>query len=176
MDALRSAAPDGVNVTIDLLWGDPGLAAMGAAARFARHVHVGSVAAGELGLPAPLIRSVSLDVRGFSVAHPPIEVRRDGYLRVTEHAAGGDITVDPETMALDEIPSDWDRQRRAGAFRSSSSSLMRRRGVESSCASRVALTMAAASPPSSTGTSFARCEGERSSAAIHHRKCSPTRR
>jgi NADPH2:quinone reductase len=111
--ALRSAAPGGVDVTIDLLWGEPGLAAMGAAARFARHVEVGSVAADELVLPAPLIRSVSLDVRGFSVAHPPIEVKREGYLRLTEHAARGDITVDIEPIAIEDVASAWERQRRA---------------------------------------------------------------
>lgn len=112
-DALRAAAPDGFNVTIDVLWGEPGLAAMAAAARFARHVEVGSVAAGELVLPAPLIRSVSLDVLGFSVALPPLEVRREGYRRVTEHAARGDITVDVEPIVLEDVASAWERQRRA---------------------------------------------------------------
>ena len=45
------------------------------------------MAGGEIALPAPLIRSRSLDVRGFSVAHPPLELKRDAYLRLTEHAA-----------------------------------------------------------------------------------------
>ncbi len=112
-DALHSAAGGGVDVTIDLLWGEPGLAAMSAGSRFARHVQVGSVAAGKLVLPAPLLRSASLDVRGFSVAHPPIEVRREGYLRVSEHAARGDISVDFEPIALQEVASAWERQRQA---------------------------------------------------------------
>jgi NADPH2:quinone reductase len=112
-DALRSAAPGGINVTIDLLWGEAALAAMRAAARFARHVEVGSVAAGELLLPAPLIRSGSLEVRGFSVAHPPLEVKRDGYLRLTEHAARGDITVDVEPIGLEDVATAWARQRHA---------------------------------------------------------------
>ncbi len=112
-DALRAAAPGGIDVTIDLLWGKPGLAAMGAAARFARHVEVGSVAAGDLVAPAALLRSLSLEVRGFSVAHPPIEVRREGYLRVTEHAARGDLTVDVEPVALEGIADAWESQRRA---------------------------------------------------------------
>ena len=111
--ALRDAAPDGVNVTIDLLWGEPGLAAMQAAARFARHVEIGSVAEGELVLPAALIRSLSLDVRGFSVAHPPVEVRREGYLRLTALAARGEITVDFEPVPLEDIAGAWERQRRA---------------------------------------------------------------
>lgn len=110
-EALRAAAPEGVDVTIDLLWGEPGVAAMRAAARFARHVEVGSVAGNEAALPAPLIRSLSLDVRGFSVAHPPLEVRREGYRRLTEHAARGAIAVDVEPIALENIAGAWERQR-----------------------------------------------------------------
>src|SRR5262249_58529621 len=71
-DQIRAAAPEGVNVTIDMLWGEFGLAAMRAAARFGRHIEIGSVAADELVLPAALLRSASLEVRGFSIAQPPL--------------------------------------------------------------------------------------------------------
>jgi NADPH2:quinone reductase len=112
-EALERAAPDGIDVTIDLLWGEPALAAMRAAARFARHIEVGNMAGEDLVLPAPLIRSISLDVRGFSVARPPLEVRREGYRRLTEHAARGEITVDVEPVALEDVAGAWERQRRA---------------------------------------------------------------
>jgi NADPH:quinone reductase-like Zn-dependent oxidoreductase len=112
-EQIRSAAPDGVNVTIDLLWGEYGLAAMRAAARFARHIEVGSVAAADVVLPAALLRSASLEVRGFSVAQPPLEIRREGYLRLTERAARGEITVDVEPVALEDVGDAWERQRRA---------------------------------------------------------------
>jgi NADPH:quinone reductase-like Zn-dependent oxidoreductase len=112
-DALRAAAPDGVNVTIDLLWGEPGVAAMRAAARFARHVQMGNMAGGELVLPAPLIRSISLDVLGYSVAHPPLDAKREAYRRLTEHAARGEIVVDIEPVAIEDVAGAWERQRRA---------------------------------------------------------------
>jgi NADPH:quinone reductase-like Zn-dependent oxidoreductase len=112
-DQIRAAAPDGVNVTIDLLWGDYGLAAMRAAARFARHIEMGSVAGADLVLPGALMRSSSLEVRGFSIAHPPLEVKREGYLRLTEHAARGDITVDVEPIPLVDVSEAWERRRRA---------------------------------------------------------------
>jgi NADPH2:quinone reductase len=102
-----------VNVTIDMLWGPPALAAMSAAARFARHVEVGNMAAGEIALAAPLIRSASLDVRGFSVAHPPLQLKRDAYLRLTGHAARGDISVDLHARPLAEVADAWERQRQA---------------------------------------------------------------
>jgi NADPH:quinone reductase-like Zn-dependent oxidoreductase len=112
-DQLQEAAPEGIDVTIDLLWGEYGLAAMRAAGRFARHVEMGSVAAPEAVVPAALLRSKSLNLLGFSIAHPPLEVRREGYLRLTEHAARGEITVDVERIALEDVGEAWERQRRA---------------------------------------------------------------
>jgi NADPH:quinone reductase-like Zn-dependent oxidoreductase len=110
---IGDAAQGEVDVTIDMLWGEPAMAAMSVAARFARHVEVGNMAGPEIALPAPLIRSKSIDVRGFSVAHPPLELKRDGYLELTRHAADGDIVVDLDRRPLDEVPAAWERQREA---------------------------------------------------------------
>ena len=112
-DALREAAGGGVDVTIDTLWGEPALAAMQVAARRARHVQVGQLAGVDIRLPAPTIRSVSLDVRGFSVAHPPVEVRREGFLELTRHAARGEIEVDVERVPLEDVATAWERQQQA---------------------------------------------------------------
>jgi NADPH:quinone reductase-like Zn-dependent oxidoreductase len=107
---LREAAGGEVDVTIDLLWGEPALAAMQVASRGARHVEVGNMSGQEITLPAPLIRSVSLNILGFSVAHPPIDLRREAYLKLTEHAAAGDIDVELEEVPLDDIADAWERQ------------------------------------------------------------------
>jgi NADPH:quinone reductase-like Zn-dependent oxidoreductase len=109
--AFNRAAPDGVDVIIDPLWGPPALAAMGAARRGARHVQIGQIASPTLTLPAPLVRSVALNVMGFAVFYAPLEVRRAAYLRVTELAARGGLTVDLEVLPLAEIGAAWDRQR-----------------------------------------------------------------
>ena len=111
--AFREATGGDVDVTIDMLWGAPAVAAMKVAARYARHVEVGNVAGDEITLPAPLLRSVSLDIRGFSVAHPRAELKRDAYLRLTEHAARGDIVVDVDRRPLDDVEAAWERQREA---------------------------------------------------------------
>jgi NADPH:quinone reductase-like Zn-dependent oxidoreductase len=111
--AFRDAAEGDVDVTIDTLWGAPALAAMEAAGRWARHVEVGNLAGLEITLPAPLIRSKSLDLRGFNVAHPPLDVRREAYLRITELAARGELAVDVERVPLDDVAGAWERQRRA---------------------------------------------------------------
>jgi NADPH2:quinone reductase len=112
-ERIKEAAQGEVDVTIDMLWGPPALAAMNAAARGARHVEVGNMAAAAITLPAPLIRSVSLDIRGFSVAHPPLDVKRDAYLRLTAHAARGDVAIDVDPCPLDDVATAWERQRQA---------------------------------------------------------------
>jgi NADPH2:quinone reductase len=112
-EAIREAAGGEVDVTIDTLWGEPALAAMQVAARRARHVQVGQLAGVDITLPAPAIRSVSLDVCGFSVAHPPIDVRREGYLRLGEAVARGDIAIDLDQVPLEKVETAWERQRSA---------------------------------------------------------------
>jgi NADPH:quinone reductase-like Zn-dependent oxidoreductase len=111
--ALRAAADGKLDVVIDTLWGAPARAAIEAAGRGARHVQVGQLAGVELTLPAPAVRSVSLDLRGFSVAHPPPEVRREGYATLSRHVADGDIVVDVEALPLAQVDTAWERQRGA---------------------------------------------------------------
>lgn len=113
-EAIREAAGGDVDLTIDTLWGEPALAAMRAAGRHARHVQVGQLAGTEITLSAPAIRSISLDLRGFRVDHPPVEVRREGYRTLTEHVARGEIVIDVETYPLEEVTTAWERQREAG--------------------------------------------------------------
>jgi NADPH:quinone reductase-like Zn-dependent oxidoreductase len=112
-ERLRAAAGGDVHVTLDTLWGEPGRAAIGVAARFARHLQVGHLAGLELTLPATALRSISLDLRGFSIAHPPPDVRREGYLDLTRHVARGDIAVDVETYPLERVDAAWELQRAA---------------------------------------------------------------
>lgn len=110
-ERLREAAGGDIDVTIDSLWGEPAVAAMGAAARFGRHVQIGQLAGPSLDLSAPAIRSKSLDVRGFMGLHPEHEIRAEAYTRLGEHVAAGDIVIDFERVALADVASAWERQR-----------------------------------------------------------------
>jgi NADPH:quinone reductase-like Zn-dependent oxidoreductase len=115
---LLDGEPDfgsGIDVTIDTLWGAPAEAAMRAASRHARHIQVGQLAGTEISLSAPAIRSVSLTVCGFSIAHPPIEVKRAGYAELARHVARGDIVIDHERVPLADIAGAWERQKSAEA-------------------------------------------------------------
>ena len=69
------------------------------------------MASAELTLPAPVIRSALLDVLGLDSFHAPFEVRRASYLRLTEHAANGDVVVDLDRLPLSEVATAWSRQR-----------------------------------------------------------------
>jgi NADPH2:quinone reductase len=62
-------------------------------------------------LAAPILRANKVDVLGHAVFHAPAEVRREGYLRLTQHSRAGDITVSREVMPLADVASAWERQR-----------------------------------------------------------------
>ena len=76
-------------------------------------MQVGHVAGPEITLPAPSLRSVSLDLRGFRVDLPPAEVRRQGFLDLSRRVAHGDIVVAVEPVPLSNVADAWERQRRA---------------------------------------------------------------
>jgi NADPH:quinone reductase-like Zn-dependent oxidoreductase len=110
---VKRAAPDGVDVILDPLWGPPAVAAMETARFGARHVEIGNVASPTITLPALLVRSVDLNVLGFTHPTVPLEVRRAAYLRLTRLVAEGRLTVDLEVLPLADIGDAWARQRRA---------------------------------------------------------------
>ena len=103
-----------MDLIIDPLWGEPAVAALRAAAPGARLVQIGTMAGEAVQLPAAILRANNVDVLGHAVFHAPLEVRRDAYRQLTEHAAKGDIAVSHEAVPLAEVASAWERQR-AGA-------------------------------------------------------------
>ncbi len=108
--SLRAESSTGYDVIIDPLWGAPAVAAMGAAAHGARHIQVGQLAGTEVTLPAPLVRSKALDVRGMAGFHASRAVRQAAYLALTGHAARGELAVDLEEIPLAEVQDAWRRQ------------------------------------------------------------------
>jgi len=111
--ALREASGGhGFDVIIDPVWGEPGLAAMQAAAQRARYVQIGHSAGATIHLPASVVRSAALHILGFAIFHAPIEMRREAYLALTEHAATGGIHVDTIQLPLAELTTAWEQQQR----------------------------------------------------------------
>lgn len=101
----------GFDVIIDPVWGAPALAAIGAAARGARHIQIGHSASEVVELSAASIRAARLNLLGFSVFEAPRELRREAYRRLTESAARGEISVALETIPLSQAADAWARQK-----------------------------------------------------------------
>lgn len=109
--AFREVAGErGFDVIIDPVWGDPALAAMHVAARGARHIQIGQSAAATIQLPAGLVRGARLELLGFAHVDPPVQIRRDAYLKLTELAATGALTVDTMTLPLADCQQAWELQ------------------------------------------------------------------
>ena len=109
--AFRSAAGErGFDVIIDPVWGEPALAALHVAARGARHIQIGQSAAATIELPASIVRGARLEILGFAHVDPPVEVRRDAYLKLTELAASGALTVDTMALPLTDCERAWELQ------------------------------------------------------------------
>lgn len=110
-ERLREAVGgDGPTVVIDPLWGEPVVAAMGAAAPGARFVQVGQSAGATATIPSGLVRGKQLEIYGYSNFVVPADVRRDAYRQLVEHAAAGRVTFEVETFPLERVTEAWERQ------------------------------------------------------------------
>ncbi len=109
---LREATEGGSDVVIDPVWGGPALAAMQAAARGARHIQIGHMAGLELSIPATVVRSSAIELRGFALFHAPADVRRTAYTRLIRAVGDGAIAVNTEAVPLEHIDDAWGRQAR----------------------------------------------------------------
>jgi NADPH:quinone reductase-like Zn-dependent oxidoreductase len=100
----------GPTVVIDMLWGEPVVAAAEAAAPRARIVNVGQSAGAEAPLTSAAVRGKELELLGFSnFGRTPAELR-ELYLGLLAHAQSGRIRVPLETFSLDDVAVAWDRQ------------------------------------------------------------------
>ncbi len=111
VEAFKEATGGGIDVTVDPLWGDPAVAAIKAANRFARHVALGQSAAIEATIASPDVRNKAVSIVGHTNYAIPGEDLRAAYERMAGHAAAGELTADYERVALDDAPAAWERLR-----------------------------------------------------------------
>jgi NADPH2:quinone reductase len=107
--ALRDAAPDGIDIVADPLWGEPALAAIEAANIDVRLVNVGRAAGDPIALAHPLMLRKRATIMGLSTAMDPTDVRRAAFLRLLDHVAAGRLVVDHDVVGLDAIGDAWQR-------------------------------------------------------------------
>ncbi|OBG85888.1 alcohol dehydrogenase [Mycobacterium sp. E136] len=106
--ALEKEAGDGYDVVLDMIYGDPFLAALDATAVGATLITVGQGAGPTAA--APFAKLMGRTHIGHMNNLMGADVMRSGYEELLEHAADGRIAVDTERYPLDEAPRAWQAQ------------------------------------------------------------------
>lgn len=101
---------EGPTVVVDPLWGEPGRAAVQAAAPGARIVQVGQSAGPEASLASADIRGRQLVILGHTNFRLPAEELRVAYAALGEHVAAGRILLETETFPLERVADAWAAQ------------------------------------------------------------------
>jgi NADPH:quinone reductase-like Zn-dependent oxidoreductase len=117
----REARGAGFDVIIDYVWGPPTetlLAAItksefAAVTRETRLVQVGESAGPTISLPAAVLRSMGLTIRG-TAGIPSHEVLVDAMEQVMSRAARGELRIETERVALADIERVWQRPGESG--------------------------------------------------------------
>lgn len=105
--ALWAAAPNGVDVIVDYLWGDVASAALRATAMGARFVQVGTVTGDTLALSGEIMRSRSLDMLGYVSFRAPLELRTQAYQGLVRLASDGRLDVAVERFSPSDVTAAW---------------------------------------------------------------------
>jgi NADPH2:quinone reductase len=100
----------GPSYVFDPLWGEPGAAAVLAAAPHATIVNLGQSAGATAALSSEAMRFKGLSILGMSVYNVPLGVLAEQYRRLVAHAIAGDIRLDVEQVPLDSVAEAWRRQ------------------------------------------------------------------
>lgn len=110
---LLGAAEGRIDVVLDPLWGEPGLAALAAVSAGGRHVQLGGAAGREMPFnPGPL-RGRAVAIQPFSSAAVPLQERLAAYRRTLELAARGELTARVRELPLAEAQRAWELQARS---------------------------------------------------------------
>ena len=107
--AFADAADGRIDVVLDPLFGEPFVAAVGAASFRARIVQIGAGAGAEATVSSAPIRGKLLEIMGHTNFAAPPPVKREAYARLADAAAAGQIEVEVDALALDRVGEAWER-------------------------------------------------------------------
>jgi NADPH2:quinone reductase len=100
----------GPSFVFDPLWGEPGAAAVVAAAPNATIVNLGQSAGATAALSSEAVRFKNLTILGMSVYAVPSAVLGEQYRRLVGRAITGDIRLEMEQVPLEAVTDAWRRQ------------------------------------------------------------------
>ncbi len=114
---VREAGEEGFHVVIDFLWGRPAEVFLAAMTQKdfvpikneTRFLQVGQSAGATLNLDAAVFRSRALTMKG-TAGIPPIPVMADALQQVFARAARGELSMETESVPLQDVESAWSRQ------------------------------------------------------------------
>lgn len=112
---LAAAAPDGVDLVLDYIWGPPAeamLAAVAAspgdAAKRIEYVQIGALAGRTIALDASQLRSRNINVSGSGLGSVEPAAMMRAIPRILAAAAGGDLTIAADAHPLNSVGTAWD--------------------------------------------------------------------
>jgi len=107
--ALTEAAEGRIDVVVDPLFGEPFVGAVNAASFGARIVQLGAGAGAEATLASAAIRGKLLVIMGHTYFLAPAEIKREAYRRLSQAAAAGELRIESEPIALEQVATAWER-------------------------------------------------------------------
>jgi NADPH:quinone reductase len=109
-EAFESAGGGQLDVVIDVLWGEPAMAALTVLAPEGRLVNVGQPAGTDVRVPLETIRNRQGAIHAISSGWTELDRKAEAYARVLEHVRAGHLEVDREIVPLAQIGAAWARQ------------------------------------------------------------------
>ncbi|HEX2369823.1 MAG TPA: zinc-binding dehydrogenase [Acidimicrobiia bacterium] len=107
---LVSVAGGRLDVVVDMLWGEPAMAAISALAHHGRLVNIGNLAGTDVDLPLASMRQYRSAVIGLSSGWTDIADKVAAYKDVLAGLEAGEMTVEHEVFQLDQVDTAWERQ------------------------------------------------------------------
>ncbi len=107
--ALEEAREGGVDLVVDMVWGEAAAAAIGLLRPGGRLVQVGNASGPATPMAAGPLRGGRLDIRGFSVFRETPDALAAAYVELATAAARGDVRLEVERVPLRDGAAAWAR-------------------------------------------------------------------
>jgi NADPH:quinone reductase-like Zn-dependent oxidoreductase len=107
--ALTAAGEGRIDLVLDPLFGEPFAAALQAASFGARIVQIGQGAGAQATVDSATIRGKMLVIMGHTNFAAPAQVKREAYERMVDAAASGQLIMEVQAIALEQVAQAWER-------------------------------------------------------------------